>query len=211
MNQFDRDPGIVPEAPSADAPAEPARAGPFHHGVVSRLRNYFLTGLILVAPAYITISLTWWFINWVDDLVRPFIPFAYRPETYLPVKIPGLGLIIAFVTLTLFGFLTANVVGRKLVEVGENILTRMPVVRPIYNSLKQIFQTLFAKGGSSFRRACGRCFSCRTPRAPRSRRGCRTPSTSRLSCPARPIRRQASSFTLPAATSSISTSRSRRR
>jgi len=89
MNQFDRDPGIVPEAPPVDAPPEPARPGPFHHGLVSRLRNYFLTGLILVAPAYITISLTWWFINWVDDLVRPFIPLAYLPETYLPVKIPG--------------------------------------------------------------------------------------------------------------------------
>jgi uncharacterized membrane protein len=88
----------------------------------------------------------------VDDLVRPFIPLAYRPETYLPVKIPGTGLIIAFITLTLFGFLTANFVGRKLVEAGENILNRMPVVRPIYNSLKQIFQTLFGKGGSSFRR-----------------------------------------------------------
>jgi uncharacterized membrane protein len=151
MNQFDRNAGIAPAA-SPDAPPEPAKAGPFHHGVVSRVRNYFLTGLILVAPAYITVSLTWWFINWVDDLVRPFIPIAYRPETYLPVKIPGLGLIIVFVTLTLFGFLTANFVGRKLVEVGENILNRMPVVRPIYNSLKQIFQTLFSKGGSSFRR-----------------------------------------------------------
>src|SRR4029450_1568404 len=151
MNQFDRNAGIAPAA-SPDAPPEPAKAGPVHHGVISRVRNYFLTGLILVAPAYITVSLTWWFINWVDDLVRPFIPIVYRPETYLPVKIPGLGLIIVFVTLTLFGFLTANFVGRKLVEVGENILNRMPVVRPIYNSLKQIFQTLFAKGGSSFRR-----------------------------------------------------------
>jgi uncharacterized membrane protein len=151
MTEFDRNPGIVPAGPPEPAP-EPARAGRLQHGVVSRLRNYFLTGLILVAPAYITISLTWWFINWVDDLVRPFIPIAYRPETYLPVTIPGTGLIIAFVTLTLFGFLTANFVGRKLVEVGENILNRMPIVRPIYNSLKQIFQTLFAKGGSSFRR-----------------------------------------------------------
>src|SRR6516165_184155 len=106
MNQFDRDPGIVPEAPPADAPPEPARPGPFHHGLVSRLRNYSLTVLILVAPAYITISLTWWFINWVDDLVRPFIPLAYLPETYLPVKIPGLGLIIVFVTLTLLVFLS---------------------------------------------------------------------------------------------------------
>jgi uncharacterized membrane protein len=151
MTEFDRNPGIVPAEPS-EAPPEPVKAGRLQHGIVSRLRNYFLTGLILVAPAYITIALTWWFINWVDDLVRPFIPIAYRPETYLPVTIPGTGLIIALVTLTLFGFLTANFVGRKLVEIGENILTRMPVVRPIYNSLKQIFQTLFGKGGSSFRR-----------------------------------------------------------
>src|SRR6516225_6919919 len=212
MNEFDRDPGIVPAASPPEAPPEPAKPGPFHHGLVGRLRNYFLTGLILVAPAYITISLTWWFINWVDDLVRPFIPIAYRPETYLPVKIPGLGLIIVFITLTLLGFLTANFVGRKLVEVGEKILNRMPVVRPIYNSLKQIFQTLFAKGGSSFLHpACGRWFSCRTQRVPKSRHGCRTPSTSRRSCRARPIRRRVSSFTWPGATSSISTSRSRRR
>ncbi len=150
MNELDRDPEMAPAAAPAAPP--PARTGPFHHGLVGRLRTYFLTGLILVAPAYITISLTWWFINWVDDLVRPFIPIAYQPETYLPVKIPGTGLIIVFATLTLFGFLTANFVGRKLVEFGENILNRMPVIRPIYNSLKQIFQTLFAKGGSSFRR-----------------------------------------------------------
>ena len=120
--------------------------------MMSRIRNYFLTGLILVGPLYITISLTWWFITWVDDLVRPFIPVAYRPETYLPVPVPGLGLIIAFSALTLLGFLTANLVGRTLVEFGENILNRMPVVRPIYKSLKQIFETLFAKSGSSFRR-----------------------------------------------------------
>jgi uncharacterized membrane protein len=54
--------------------------------------------------------------------------------------------------LTVLGFLTANFVGRKLVETGEKILNRMPVVRPIYKSLKQIFETLFTKGGSSFRR-----------------------------------------------------------
>src|SRR5436189_2632038 len=151
MTEFDRNPGIVPAEPS-EPPQAPVKAGRLQHGIVSRLRNYFLTGLILVAPAYITIALTWWFINWVDDLVRPFIPIAYRPETYLPITIPGTGLIVAFVTLTLFGFLTANFVGRKLVEIGENILNRMPIVRPIYNSLKQIFQTLFGKGGSSFRR-----------------------------------------------------------
>lgn len=152
MSEFDRDLETMPAEPPAGAPSGSGRPLSFHHGLVVRLRNYFLTGLVLVGPAYITIGLTWWFINWVDDLVRPFIPLAYRPETYLPVKIPGTGLIIALVALTLLGFLTANFIGRKLVEAGENILNRMPVVRPIYKSLKQIFQTLFAKGGSSFRR-----------------------------------------------------------
>src|SRR3954464_10847453 len=125
---------------------------PTHPSVASRIRNYFLTGLIVAGPVAITIWLVWSFVTWVDDLVRPFIPVAYRPETYLPVKVSGIGLIIVLVTLTLLGFLTANFVGRKLVEAGANILNRMPVVRPVYKSLKQIFETLFAKGGSSFRR-----------------------------------------------------------
>jgi len=133
---------------TADIIAEP----PPHHGVISRLRNYFLTGLILVGPIYITISLTWWFITWVDDAMRPFIPVGLRAETYLPFRVPGYGLIIAFVALTLLGFLTAGLVGRTLVEFSENLLNRMPIVRPIYKTMKQIFETLFSKSGSSFRR-----------------------------------------------------------
>ncbi|MPZ38742.1 MAG: DUF502 domain-containing protein [Rhizobiales bacterium] len=144
MSNIDQNPQAEPGAGSGPVEAQTS--------VVSRIRNYFLTGLILVGPVYITLSLTWWFINWVDDVVRPFIPAAYRPETYLPFQVPGLGLIIAFATLTLLGFLTANLVGRKLVEFGEHILNRTPIIRPIYRSLKQIFETLFSKSGSSFRR-----------------------------------------------------------
>jgi uncharacterized membrane protein len=123
-----------------------------HHGFASRIRNYFLTGLVVAGPVAITLWLTWSFVTWVDDLVRPFIPVAYRPETYLPVKVPGFGLIIAFVALTSLGFLTANLVGRKLVEAGERILERMPVIRPLYRGLKQVFETLFSKTGSTFRK-----------------------------------------------------------
>ena len=122
-----------------------------HHGAASRLRNYFLTGLILVGPIYITINLTWWFINWVDDAMRPFIPVTLRTETYLPYRIPGVGLITALFGLTLLGFLTANLVGRSLVEFGESLLSRMPIVRPIYRTMKQIFETLLSKSGSGFR------------------------------------------------------------
>ncbi len=122
-----------------------------HHGFGSRVRNYFLTGLIVAGPVAITLWLTWSFVTWVDDLVRPFIPVTYRPETYLPVRVPGLGLIIAFLGLTTLGFLAANLVGRTLVEAGEMLLERMPIVRALYKGLKQVFETLFSKSGSTFR------------------------------------------------------------
>src|SRR6266478_5028270 len=133
-------------------PGPPPSKPPVHHTRVGgRIRNYFLTGLVVAGPLAITVWLTWSFITWVDDLVRPFVPVAYRPETYLPGKIPGTGLVIAFLALTLLGFLTANLVGRKLVEAGEHLLDRMPLVRSIYKGLKQVFETLFSESGSSFR------------------------------------------------------------
>jgi uncharacterized membrane protein len=121
-------------------------------GLMARFRNYFLTGLIVAGPIAITLYLTWWFVTWVDGLVRPFVPVAYRPETYLPFPLPGTGLIFAIFALTMLGFLTANLVGRKLVDYGERLVGRMPVVRAIYRSLKQVFETLFSGQGSSFRR-----------------------------------------------------------
>jgi uncharacterized membrane protein len=138
-----------PENPSAAAPAGHPETP--HHSLGGRLRNYFLTGLIVTGPAALTVWLIWTFVNWVDDLVRPLFPVAFRPETYLPVKIPGFGLILVFIGLTLVGFLTANLVGRKLVEFGESILGRMPIVRPLYKGLKQVFETLFSKSGTTFR------------------------------------------------------------
>ena len=121
-------------------------------GFVARFRNYFLTGLIVAGPIAITFYLTWWFVTWVDGLVRPFVPVDYRPETYLPFGLPGSGLIVAVVALTLLGFLAANLSGRTLVDLGEKLLGRMPVVRAIYRGLKQVFETLFSGSGSSFRR-----------------------------------------------------------
>lgn len=125
---------------------------PPHQSIMARVRNYFLTGLIVTGPVAITIWLIWSFINWVDALVRPLVPPAFRLENYLPSSIPGSGLIIAIVGLTLIGFLAANLVGRTLFELGETLLNRMPIVRAIYRSLKQVFETLFADSGSSFRK-----------------------------------------------------------
>lgn len=125
---------------------------PPHHSLVARLRNYFLTGLIVTGPIALTIYITWTLVSWVDALVRPLIPSAYSPERFLPTGVPGSGLIIAFIALTLIGFLAANLVGRTLFEIGETLLGRMPIVRAIYRSLKQVFETLFADQGSSFRK-----------------------------------------------------------
>jgi uncharacterized membrane protein len=121
-------------------------------GLGARLRNYFITGLVVAGPLAITGWLIWSFVTWVDDLVRPLLPAMYRPETYLPVPIPGTGLIIALFAITLLGFLTANLVGRSLVQLGDHMIDRMPIVRPIYKTVKQIFQMLFSKSGTSFRK-----------------------------------------------------------
>ncbi|MBI3702069.1 MAG: DUF502 domain-containing protein [Afipia sp.] len=121
-------------------------------GLMARLRYYFLTGLIVAGPIAITFYLTWWFVTWVDGIVRPFVPVAYRPETYLPFGLPGSGLVVAVFALTFLGFLTANLIGRTLVDLGESLLGRMPVVRAIYRGLKQVFETLFSGKGSSFRK-----------------------------------------------------------
>src|SRR3569623_1687711 len=121
-------------------------------GVIARFRNYFLTGLIVAGPVAITLYLTWWFVNWADNLVRPFVPIAYRPETYLPFGLPGSGLIVAAFALTMLGFQTANLIGRTQVDLGEKVLGRMPVVRAIYRGLKQVFETLFSGSGSSLRK-----------------------------------------------------------
>jgi uncharacterized membrane protein len=121
-------------------------------GFVHRLRTYFLTGLVVAGPVAVTLWLVWYFVTWVDNWVRPLIPADYRPDTYLPVNIPGSGLVIVFLALTLLGFLAANLIGRKLVDLGESLLGRMPIVRPIYRTTRQIFHTLFSKSESSFRK-----------------------------------------------------------
>jgi uncharacterized membrane protein len=143
MNEKPED-GLVADIEAATAASQ--------SGFGARVRNWFLTGLVVAGPLAVTVWLIWTVINWVDGVITPLIPPAYRPESYLPWPIPGTGLIIAFLALTLLGFLTANLVGRTLVGWGELLLNRMPIVRPLYRTTKQIFETLFSKSGSSFRK-----------------------------------------------------------
>lgn len=124
-----------------------------HGGLGARLRAYFLTGLIVVAPLFITIYLTWSAVLWVDGWVKPYLPAGYNIDTYLPFDLPGYGLLVAFLTITLIGFLTANLVGRTIIGFGESLVDRTPLVRAVYKGFKQLFQTVLSDQSNSFKRA----------------------------------------------------------
>jgi uncharacterized membrane protein len=124
---------------------------PHKKGLFLRLRNYFLTGIIVVAPIGITFWLAWQAFNFVDNNVKPLIPVRYNPETYLPFGIPGLGILVTIVVLTLIGAFAANFLGRILMRQGEYLVDRMPVIRNVYGALKQIFETVLKQSSTSFR------------------------------------------------------------
>jgi uncharacterized membrane protein len=113
-----------------------------HVRFVTRLRNYFLTGLVIVGPVTITLYIAWYVINVFDAWIKPYIPGVYNPDKYLPFAVPGLGLIFAFVGLTMIGALAANLIGRSIISAGEVMLGRMPVVRNVYRGTKQIFESV---------------------------------------------------------------------
>lgn len=124
---------------------------PHRPGVTGRLRAYFLAGILVTAPFALTAYLVWLVVDFVDSRVMPLFPERYNPNAYLPVGIPGIGLIVAFVLLTAIGALTAGLAGRFLVGFGETILARMPVVRGVYGAIKQIVSTIVSKQSTSFR------------------------------------------------------------
>ncbi|MFD1694382.1 DUF502 domain-containing protein [Roseibium aestuarii] len=136
-----------------DPAADPAAPVPHKTRFATRLRNYFLTGLVIAGPIGITLWLTWTFIQWVDGWVKPIIPHTYNPDTYLPFPVPGFGLVTAIVLLTIIGFLAANFLGRSMLSFGERLVNRMPLVRNLYSGLKQIFETVLNERGSSFSKA----------------------------------------------------------
>lgn len=121
-------------------------------GLGARIRNWFLTGIVIAGPLLLTAYFVWWFVDSVDNAVRRLVPERFWPDSYLPFPMPGFGVIFAFIGLTLLGFLTANLVGRTAISVGEGVLARTPVIRSIYKALKQIFETLFSQTGTSFRK-----------------------------------------------------------
>jgi uncharacterized membrane protein len=133
------------------------------HGgsLLSRLRNYFLAGLLVTAPVTITLWLTWEFVSFVDASLAPLIPPPWRPRTYLPFDIPGIGLLIAGVGLIAIGMLATGLIGRLIMREAERLVDRVPVVRSIHSALKQIFETVLAQRSSAFRQPVLVEYPCR--------------------------------------------------
>jgi uncharacterized membrane protein len=127
------------------------RARAFRMSLGARLRTYFFAGILITAPISLTIYLAWLFITFVDERVFSVIPQQYNPETYLPFSIPGIGLLLALVGLTLIGALTAGILGRALHGLIEGTLNRLPIIRSLYGAIKQIMETVLANKSSAFR------------------------------------------------------------
>ena len=125
----------------------------------ARLRGYFLAGILVTAPVAITLATAWWFVGFVDSKVVPLIPARYNPDSYLrdivgfEIGLPGLGVVVLLVIITLIGALTAGFVGRYVIHLGERLVARMPVIRNVYSALKQIFETVLKQQSNAFRQA----------------------------------------------------------
>ena len=117
----------------------------------TRLRNWLLAGMIVTAPLLITAYVVWQVVSFFDSWMNSILPAHWNPETYLPFSLPGLGLLMAMTILVVIGWSTAGLIGRTVVRWGERLLARMPIVRSIHATLKQLFETLFAQQAKAFR------------------------------------------------------------
>ncbi len=151
--------------PFDDDPKPRPRSGRF-----SGFRASFLTGLVVIAPVFLTIWLLWSLIGFVDGVVLPFLPNAYQPEylinnyilgntrpdesDWVKINIHGLGVVVFLLFTLTVGWIAKGLIGRSLIAWAESLVDRLPVVRSIYSGVKQISETVFAQSERSFEKAC---------------------------------------------------------
>jgi uncharacterized membrane protein len=141
-------------------------------GIIARLRTNFLAGLVVVLPIGLTLWLIWSVVGWIDSVVLPFLPDKIEPATLINqylnedsrirqwlgadtrINVRGIGVIIFLLFTILIGWMAKGVLGRSFLRWGEGVVSRMPIVRSIYNGVKQFAETVFAQSEASFEKAC---------------------------------------------------------
>lgn len=120
-------------------------------GWITWLRGRFFAGVFIAAPIAITVSIVLWLISVIDNRVKPLIPPAWNPENYTNFAIPGFGVLVAVILLTILGAVGTNLIGRSVIDFGDRFLRRIPVVRNIYSLFRQLFDTIETSQTASFR------------------------------------------------------------
>jgi len=123
-------------------------------GFFSSIRSNFLAGLAVIAPGVLTVWLVWSVVTWIDGIVMPLIPDRFHPVVLTGWDVPGVGVALFLAFTLVMGYFTKGFIGRTLVGWGERIVEAMPVVRSIYNAVKQIADTILARSAPTFDRAC---------------------------------------------------------
>ena len=163
---------VLPDPPPAESPTEasqraaaeafverrlaelrepPAPRARGRSPLLSRLRTYLVTGILVTAPLFITGWLAWQIFEFFDLSVKPLIPEAWNPETYLPFGLPGLGIVILLLFLLAIGAFVTGYLGKLALATGERWVARVPFVRGIYKAMKQVFETVLSPQSNAFR------------------------------------------------------------
>ncbi len=116
---------------------------------MKRFKRYFITGLLVVVPLYITVYVLTFIVRVMDNVFN-ILPAFLRPETYLPFRVPGLGIIMTVVGVSIVGLLVQNFIGRWFVRIADKFFIKIPFLSVIYNATKQFMETFFREGHRGF-------------------------------------------------------------
>jgi uncharacterized membrane protein len=116
------------------------------------IRKWLLAGLLVLVPLGVTVWLVNWIVGTLDSTLL-ILPGSWHPDRLLGFHVPGFGVLLALAIVLAIGALASNFFGRKLVSWWDMLLNRIPIVRSIYSSVKQVSDTVFSENGNAFRRA----------------------------------------------------------
>lgn len=140
--------------PKGKTPDEmiPSIGKPKPIGLFAWLRGRFFAGMVIAAPLAATFFILQFLITFIDNRVGPLLPPLLKPETYTNYAIPGFGVLVLVIALTVLGAITANLVGRSLLTLTDRVLSRIPIVRNVYAAIKQLTEVLANNQQASFDR-----------------------------------------------------------